>query len=240
LHKTTVTMTNQLKTSLENNTCKWCGKNFKSERTLSVHMCVKKRRFADKEMTHVRLGYRVFQMFYELNTTASKSKSIEDFITSQYYEGFVKFGRSCIRNEYLDPEKFAEWLIKNGKKLKDWSSDTLYDEYLLEYVKKESGMRALERNIIYLASWAEENECAWQDYFTKVSPSRAVYDIRSAKISPWLLYLSVTGDNLLNNLNSEQVKMIQHIIDANFWMKLFTKNKEEVREVKNTCQLAGI
>lgn len=235
-----VTMTNQLKTSLENNTCKWCGKNFKSERTLSVHMCVKKRRFADKEMTHVRLGYRVFQMFYELNTTASKSKSIEDFITSQYYEGFVKFGRSCIRNEYLDPEKFAEWLIKNGKKLKDWSSDTLYDEYLLEYVKKESGMRALERNIIYLASWAEENECAWQDYFTKVSPSRAVYDIRSAKISPWLLYLSVTGDNLLNNLNSEQVKMIQHIIDANFWMKLFTKNKEEVREVKNTCQLAGI
>lgn len=233
-------MTNQLKTSLESNTCKWCGKNFKSERTLSVHMCVKKRRFADKEMTHVRLGYRVFQMFYELNTTASKSKSIEDFITSQYYEGFVKFGRSCIRNEYLDPEKFAEWLIKNGKKLKDWSSDTLYDEYLLEYVKKESGMRALERNIIYLASWAEENECAWQDYFTKVSPSRAVYDIRSAKISPWLLYLSVTGDNLLNNLNSEQVKMIQHIIDANFWMKLFTKNKEEVREVKNTCQLAGI
>lgn len=203
-------------------------------------MCVKKRRFADKDMTHVRLGYRVFQMFYELNTTASKSKSIEDFITSQYYEGFVKFGRSCIRNEYLDPEKFAEWLIKNGKKLKDWSSDTLYDEYLLEYVKKESGMRALERNIIYLASWAEENECAWQDYFTKVSPSRAVYDIRSAKISPWLLYLSVTGDNLLNNLNSEQVKMIQHIIDANFWMKLFTKNKEEVREVKNTCQLAGI
>ena len=240
MHKTTVTMTNQLKTSLESNTCKWCGKNFKSERTLSVHMCVKKRRFADKDMTHVRLGYRVFQMFYELNTTASKSKSIEDFITSQYYEGFVKFGRSCIRNEYLDPEKFAEWLIKNGKKLKDWSSDTLYDEYLLEYVKKESGMRALERNIIYLASWAEENECAWQDYFTKVSPSRAVYDIRSAKISPWLLYLSVTGDNLLNNLNSEQVKMIQHIIDANFWMKLFTKNKEEVREVKNTCQLAGI
>ena len=91
-------MTNQLKTSSENNTCKWCGKNFKSERTLGVHMCVKKRRFADKEMTHVRLGYRVFQMFYELNTAASKSKSIEDFITSQYYEGFVKFGRSCIRN----------------------------------------------------------------------------------------------------------------------------------------------
>lgn len=225
---------------MENNTCKWCGKNFKSERTLSVHMCVKKRRYADKDMTHVRLGYRVFQMFYELNTTVSKSKSIEDFITSQYYEGFVKFGRSCVRNEYLEPEKFAEWLIKNGKKLKDWCSDAIYDEFLLEYVKKESGMRALERNIIYLSKWAEENECMWQEYFTKVSPSRAVYDIRSAKISPWLLYLSNTGDQLLHNLNSEQVKMIQHIIDAPFWMQLFTKNKEEVREIKKTCEIAGI
>jgi hypothetical protein len=203
-------------------------------------MCVKKRRYADKEMTHVRLGYRVFQMFYELNTTASKSKSIEDFITSSYYEGFVKFGRSCVRNEYLEPEKFAEWLIKNGKKLKDWCTDAMYDEYLLEYVKKESGMRALERNIIYLSSWAQENNCQWQDYFNKVSPSRAVYDIRSAKISPWLLYLSGTGDQLLNNLNSEQVKMIEHIIDAPFWMKLFTKNKEEVREIKKTCEIAGI
>ena len=72
---------------------------------------VKKRRNADKDMTHVRLGYRVYQMFYELNTAASKTKSMDEFINSQYYEGFVKFGRSCIRNEYLEPEKFAEWLI---------------------------------------------------------------------------------------------------------------------------------
>ena len=236
----TDTMTNQLKTSSENNTCRWCGKNFKSERTLVVHMCVKKRRNADKEMTHVRLGYRVFQMFYELNTTASKTKSIEEFINSQYYEGFVKFGRSCIRNEYLEPEKFAEWLIKEGKKLKDWSSDAVYDEYLLGYVKKESGMRALERNVMYLAKWAEEHECVWQTYFAEVSPNRAVHDIRSAKISPWLLYLSGTGDQLLTRFNDEQVVMIEHIIDAPFWMQLFKKNKEEVKEIQQTCQLAGI
>ena len=159
--------------------CKWCGKEFASERTLAAHMCVKKRRWADRDMSHIRLGHRAFQMFYEMNTSAKQPKSMEDFIMSQYYEAFVKFGRSCIRNEYLDPEKFAEWLIKNGKKLKDWSSDALYDEYLLEYVKKETGMRALERNIIYLSQWADETDNTWQSYFTKVSPARAVHDILS-------------------------------------------------------------
>ena len=76
---------------------------------------------------------------------------------SQYYEGFVKFGRSCIINEYLEPEKFAEWLIKNGKKLADWHKDKMYNEFLLMYVKKEPGLKALERTIIYLSEWAKEN-----------------------------------------------------------------------------------
>jgi len=234
-------MTKQLETSLENNfTCKWCGKNFKSERTLSVHMCVKKRRMADKDLTHTRLGYRVFQMFYEMNTTASKTKSYEDFVRSQYYEGFVKFGRSCVTNEYLNPEQFAEWLIKEGKKLADWHKDSLYDEFLLVYVKKEPGMKALERTIIYLDQWGKENNKSWQDYFKEVSSSRAVHDIRSAKISPWMIYLCKSGDDLLVKFSDEQVKMIEHIIDATFWMKQFANNKEEVAEVKNACEVAGI
>lgn len=211
-----------------------------NERTLAAHMCVKKRRWADKDLTHTRLAFRVFQMFYDLNTTATKPKTQEDFIKSQYYEGFTKFGRSCLTNEYLQPEKFAEWLIKNGKKLKDWSKDSLYDEYLLTYLKKEPGMKALERTIIYLDKWSEENKKDWQDYFNIVSTPRAVHDIRSAKISPWILYLSETGGNLLERFSDEQVKMIEHIIDASFWMKVFSQNKEEVAEVKDACEVAGI
>jgi hypothetical protein len=234
------TMTNQSKTSLENSACKWCEKEFRSERTLSAHMCPKKRRWADKDMTHVRLAYRVFQMFYELNTTSSKPKSQEDFIRSSYYEGFTKFGRSCVRNEYLYPEKFAEWLIKNGKKLADWSKDSLYDEYLLEYVKKETGLRALERTVIYMNTWAEDQQSEWTEYFKKVSTARAVHDVRSAKISPWVLYLSNSGDSLLTRLSDEQVNMINHIIDAKFWMSVFQKNQTDVQEVQAVCDAANI
>lgn len=232
------TMTKQSKTSLAK--CKWCDKEFKSDRTLATHMCVKKRRWADKDMTHIRLAFRVFQMFYELNTAASKTKSMEDFIRSSYYEGFTKFGRSCIRNEYLHPEKFAEWLIRNGKKLQDWSKDKMYDEFLLEYVKKEPGMKALERTIIYLTEWSKESGTEWNQYFTTVSANRAVYDIRACKISPWVLYLSQTGDQLLTRFNDEQIGLIEHIIDANFWMSVFKNNDVEVDQIQETCNVANL
>ena len=91
--------------------CKWCGKSFMSERTLAAHMCVKKRRWADREMSHIRLAHRAFQMFYEINTTAKNPKTMEEFIKSQYYEAFVKYGRACQVNEWLEPERYTEHLI---------------------------------------------------------------------------------------------------------------------------------
>lgn len=234
-------MTAQSKTSSESKpTCKWCEKSFTNERTLASHMCVKKRRWADREMTHVRLAYRVFQLFYNLNTASSKPKSMEDFIRSSYYEGFTKFGRACVRNEYLQPEQFAEWLIRNAVKLADWPKDSTYDKFLLEYVKKETGLRALERSIIYLDQWSTESGIAWQDYFREVSTSRAVYDIRSCKISPWIIYLSDTGGDLLTRMSDEQIKMIDDIINANFWMAVFQKNTEEVDAVQAACEAAGL
>ena len=196
--------------------CKWCGKEFQSERTLSAHMCVKKRRWGDRDMSHIRLGHRAFQMFYEMNTSAKHPKSMEDFIMSQYYEAFVKFGRSCMTNEWLEPEKFTEWLIKNGVKLKQWTSDRQYDKFIKDYCRKEPGLRALERTIVYLDKWSEESDTKWQDYFTDVSPSRAVHDIRAAKVSPWVIYLSQTGNKLLARFNDEQVGMIEEMIDPPF------------------------
>ena len=221
-------------------TCKWCDKSFRTERTLAAHMCPRKRRWADRDMTHVRLAYRTFQMFYEMNTNSSKPKSMEDFIRSQYYEGFTKFGRSCIRNEYMDPEKFAEWLIREGKKLQDWNKDKMYNDYLLEFVKKEPGMRALERTITYFATWAEENDTDFNQYFRTVSTPRAVHDIRSARVSPWVIHLSESGVELLGRMSNEQIVMIKPLIDTEFWVRVFMKSKEETDEVEAMCTQAGL
>jgi hypothetical protein len=52
--------------------------------------------------------------------------------------------------------------------------------------------------------------------------------------------LSDTGDQLLTRFSSEQVKMIDDIINAKFWMKVFANNSEEVDAVRTACEAAGI
>ena len=41
-------------------------------------------------------------------------------------------------------------------------------------------------------------------------------------------------------LSFKGTPMIQHVIDTSFWMKQFGYNKEEVEEIKTTCEVAGI
>mgnify|MGYP003983022077 FL=1 len=116
----------------------------------------------------------------------------------------------------------------------------MYDEFLLLYVKKEPGLKALERTIMYLSEWAKDNNKDYSEYFKEVSTPRAVHDIRSAKVSPWVMYLSASGNDLFRRFSSEQVDMIKDIIDSKFWMKVFLANKEEVAEIKKTCQVARL
>ena len=223
-----------------NLTCAYCGKTFMSERTLSAHMCVQKRRHTDKDLTHVRLAFRTYQKFYEINMHNAKTKTYEEFAESKYYAGFVKFGRKMVKEDLLEPENYAEYLIRESVALKDWSKDAVYDIYLKQLIKKEPAQRGIERSIKCMQAWSEEKNKEWNQYFREVSPQLAVYHIRGGKISPWFLFLSESGQELWSKFNSEQVELIKDIADPGFWRRRFLKNTEEVNLVQDIVEASNL
>ena len=220
--------------------CKYCGREFTSERTINVHMCSQKRRFVDKDLSHVRLGFRTYQKFYEMNMQNAKTKTYEEFATSKYYAGFEKFGRKMVNEELLEPENYAEYLIRESIKLSDWTKDSVYDIYLKELIKKEPAQRGIVRSIQCMEKWALEKETDWHNYFREVSPQLAIHHIRGGKVSPWLIFLSESGQNLWANLNEEQITLIKDIADPTFWRRIFLKNPEEVTLVQDIVEASNL
>jgi hypothetical protein len=85
-------------------------------------------------------------------------------------------------------------------------------------------------------SWADDNKSVWNHYFLYVSLSRATYDIKDGKISPWLILNCPSGKDMLKKLNDEQLSAINVIMDIPFWFNKFKKLPADVELVKQVVK----
>ena len=222
-------------------TCGYCGKGFMQEKTLFVHVCEQKRRHMAKTEKHVVLGFDTFQRFYKQTQPNSKQeKTYEDFCKSSYYNAFVKFGSFVSNVNPLYPERFIDFVIRSGVKLDHWCRDELYDEYVFDLIRKETAETALQRSIGTMMSWADDHNSQWNHYFLYVSLSRACYDIKDGKISPWLVLNSANGKDMLKKFSDEQLSHVQKIIDPPFWMNKFKKIPEDAELVRQVVKESNI
>ena len=193
--------------------CEYCGAGFMREKTLAVHMCEPKRRFLQRSEKRVQLGLYAFNQFYKLSAGAKKDKTHDEFDKSPYYNAFVKFGSFVNNVRPLYPEKYVDYVVTSGVKLDHWCREEMYEKYALELIKKEGVQTALERSIMTMMDWADENNSVWNHYFNYVSLNRAIYHIKDGKISPWLILNCKSGKDMMNKFNDEQLEIIFNIMD---------------------------
>lgn len=220
--------------------CRYCKKSFKSPTTLSVHMCVKKRRHVDSNLPSSRIGLLAFQRFYELTTNSKKTKSLDDFIDSSFYLDFVKFGHHIVNLHPISTDQFIDFIIRNSVKLKDWTKDYVYEQYVNDLIKKEPADHAVERSINEMAEWAKNHSIEITDFFNAISPNEAAFLIQRGKLSPWVLYLAETADTLMKSFNEDHAKMISDMIDPVFWQKKFAANNDDVVFISDVLCKSGL
>ena len=220
--------------------CEYCNKSFAKETTLAVHMCERKRRHLNQNEKPVQLGYRAYQLFYRIGTNSKKDKTYEEFASSQYYSAFVKFGSYCLDLRVDDVPGLTKWLLQNQIKLDKWTSDQVFNNWLKSRLKTESVDRAFERTVLFMQTWADENNQSWNHYFEKVSSNLAVFHICSGKISPWVLFASDQAQAFLDKLNPEQLQMVVDYIDVPYWQQTFKKNPEDFEWVQQVLREASL
>jgi hypothetical protein len=220
--------------------CKFCGAKFRKETTLTTHVCVKKERHAVINTPASRLGLRAFQKFYEMTMNSKKLKTAQEFIDSQFYIDFAKFGNHLATLKPVYPEQFIEFVIRNSIDVRDWTNDVVYYAYVEELCKKEPPVSAVERTITEIMEWCDKNTIPFKDFFFGISANEGAHLIKSGKISPWVLYLSSTGEDLVSRFNEDHSGMVGGIIDPGYWMRKFKKSDEDVEYIRGLLDQAGI
>ena len=219
--------------------CRYCEKSFKKESTLAVHLCEPKRRHQQQNEKGVQIGLNAYLRFYEMTQGSAKFKTYDDFAKSPYYNAFVKFGRQCVNINAINVERYIDWLLKNNKKLDHWAKDSMYEEYLQQYLRTEALTDALQRAINYSISWGEEKGCEPHDVLRYGNSNTVTYAISTGKISPWIIYNCESGQQFLNNLNTDQIQIVWPWIDSDFWQKKFRDYPADQAYAEEILRQAG-
>lgn len=219
--------------------CQYCEKSFQRESSLAVHVCEQKKRYQSKDDPGVRLGMQAYLRFYEMTQGSARLKTFDDFARSPYYRAFVKFGRYCVAIRAVNPARFIEWVVEKNKKIDHWCRDSIYTEYLTEYVRKESATDALARAIEYSISWAETHDHPAQDVLRYGNDNVITYAISTGRISPWVLYNCESGQKFLDALAEEQITIVWPWIDPEFWQRKFRDYPADQEYAREMLKKAG-
>lgn len=233
-------MTNESKLTYK---CKYCGKDFRRETTLTAHVCEQKRRAQQQSETGVQFGYKAYLRFYEVTQSGSKSKSYEDFSASPYYNAFVKFGRYCVAIRAINFTSFTDWLLKNNKKLDYWCKDSLYSEWLADYIRKEAPQDALERALKEMQQYADDHpelQNGFTDYFRYGNANRIIHHVSTGRISPWIVFNCDSGVEFLDQLTEDQVGLILPYIEPDYWQRKFKDYLADTEWVKDILSKAKL
>jgi hypothetical protein len=139
----------------------------------------------------------------------------------------------------VNPTRFTEWLLKNNKKIDHWCRDSIYSEYLLEYLQVENVADALARAIEYSIDWAESHKHPSHDCLRYGSTNMMVHAVTTGRVSPWVIYNSESGQKFLSDLNPEQVAIIWPYINSDYWQKRFRDYRADQEYAKEILKKAG-
>jgi hypothetical protein len=208
---------------------------------LSVHLCEPKRRWQQETETGVQFGLRAYLRFYETTQGSARLKSYADFITSPYYNAFVRYGRHLVAIRAINSDSFTDWLLRQNKKIDYWCKDAFYEEWLLEYLKKEAPQDALERALKEMQDYATGNSIAdFSHYFAYGNTNRICHHITTGRISPWVIYNCDTGVDYLESLDTEQMDIVMPWIDPDHWSRRFKDYVADVEWCKHVLKAAGL
>lgn len=219
--------------------CEFCHRKFIREKTLLTHICETKHRWLEKDKQGNRIGFQSFLQFYTKHTTSKKVKTYEDFIRSAYYIAFIKFGSYCVNANVINVSRFVDWLLRDGVKLDNWASDITYTKFLIEYIRVENAFDAIHRSVEYCIELSEKETILSHDILRYGNSNRICHAITTGKISPWMLYCSESGTKFLDNLASDQIKLVIDYINPEQWALKFHREPELTKQIKDTLKQAG-
>lgn len=200
--------------------CDFCGKGYRYQNAFESHTCDNKIRYINRDEQNERVAFQIYQYWYK--ATTRKEPTIMDFVKSQLYDHFLKFSEFVIeRNPPNRWKNYVDWLIKKRTVHNEWYIQKTYDEYIVNMLKTEDYIVALNRSLDTVSKYCVEKNISVSSFMETITPPRMLLLLETGRISPWLLLLSKDKNAFMTRLSEDDGVRIHQIVKTDYWFRKF-------------------
>jgi hypothetical protein len=212
--------------------CQFCGKHFVHEGWYLKHQCEQMKRDQDMRTPQGQAAWRFYQLW--LTKNRKKARNVDTFMTSRFYNAFIKFTEFVHRTGLPEPDTFIGFMVRKNYDPFMWTDSRIYRAYL-EYLDRQGDpWNRIETTIKTIKRYTNSVDCKPSEIFDFISSSELVHKIYSRELSPWFLLTSQRFMNYYRTkLNHDEKLRVDTVIRPKFWRERFDKNPNIVKDVQN-------
>lgn len=165
----------------------------------------------------------------------------ESFLDSRFFNSFIKFATWAIQVGIPDTSIYVRLMVEKQISPMIWTDDEIYAMFIEHFDHTLEPMEHARIAIDTLIELCDIAQCQPSDLFAKVDCSVIIDKLRQRKLSPWILLNSKQFKHFyVNRTNASQKVIMQNLIQAEHWHKIFQKRPNDVVTMKQMTQELGI
>jgi hypothetical protein len=173
-----------------------------------------------------RIGHGAYYEFYKAHYPNKKNTEYTDFIKSNYYSAFVKFGNYCCNLNIQSAVPYVRWLLENKVGIDSWCVDSNYGKFLIQWLRLQHYQDAITRTYAVLEIIGKELNLLPQDVLRYANVNTILARIVAGEITPWILWKTEVGQEFLTRLDEKQAEYVLEYIAPEQWQIKFKRDPE--------------
>lgn len=218
--------------------CSYCNTRFQSETRFMRHTCKEKDRAFEIKSPLGQAAFGYYQAWMKLKRFSQPSSAA--FLESKYYKAFINFAQLVIDANISRPDKYMELMVEAEVLPILWCREQCYGVYLEWIDKLSDPLDQVQASVNYLLDICEKESFQLPEIFDKLGVQRVLNLVRQRRLTPWLLFCSPSFGKFLKELDKEQLKVFNTVVNASFWGDKFQKERATLEHIKLIVKEVGL
>lgn len=219
--------------------CRFCAKSFAREDRYFDHECKLMKRDEEFRTPSGQAAWSFYQHWLTLQRRMVPA--FESFLSSKYYNSFIKFARFVQQVQIPDTDLFIQLMKDKDISPVLWTNDQVYASYIEYLDRTVPPLKQSEISINTLLEYADNHKIDVSGVFGVMTPGEIIDLLSKRKLSPWLLLFSTKFKELyMNKASPEQKIKMDTLIRHEYWSKKLKKHQPDTLVIKKYVQELNI